>query len=102
MLSRFAFPREYLQSKIGKPDIWNNISLSRSDLNRYGEPDSPVFDNNKAKVVGWGRTYEEEDNDIDIVSTAIQQKLDMPALGNAECLAKWISSKKFDLTGYVT
>ena len=74
--------------------------MSRSDLNRYGEPDSPVFDNNKAKVVGWGRTYEEKDNDINIVSTAIQQKLDMPALGNAECLAKWKNIR--DLTGYVT
>jgi len=95
MLVKLSRPAEF--HAFAKP-----VCLPSSDLNRYGEPDSPVFDNNKAKVVGWGRTYEEKDNDINIVSTAIQQKLDMPALGNAECLDKWKSSKKFDLTGYVT
>ena len=65
--------------------------MFRSDLNRYGEPYSAIFGNNRATHVGWGKTYTEKDEDIKNVSTAIQQKLEMPAVGYAYFLAKWKS-----------
>jgi len=93
MLIKLSRPAEFNQ--FAKP-----VCLPSSDLNRYGEPDSAVFDNNKASVVGWGKTYEAKDDDIKIVSTAVQQNLVMPALSNADCLAKW-KSLGHDLSGYV-
>ena len=77
------------------------ISLSRSGLSRFGEPGSPQFDNNQARVVGWGKTYEEKDEDIKIVSTATQQKLTVPAVSNLDCVAQWKETLGFDLTGKI-
>jgi len=84
MLLKLSRPAEFNQ--FVKP-----VCLPSSDLNRYGEPYSAIFGNNRATHVGWGKTYTEKDEDIKIVSTAIQQKLEMPAVGYADCLAKWKS-----------
>ena len=50
--------------------------------------------------MGWGKTYEDKDNDINIVSTAIQQVVTLPPVSNSECLAQW--KAYVDLTGYIT
>ena len=68
-------------------------------MSEYGEPGTN-FDNNKALVVGWGYTRSEKDFGVTSVATAVQQKLEMPAVGNSDCVA---SFKKFkiDLTDVI-
>lgn len=74
--------------------------MFRSDLNRYGEPDSAIFGNNRALIVGWGETnLLDKDKDIKFVQTAIQQKLEMPAVSSRDCVAQWNQTLGFDLSG---
>jgi len=94
MLIKLSRPAEFNQ--FTKP-----VCLPTSELNRYGEPGSAVFDNNQARVVGWGKTYEEKDDDIKIVSTAVQQMLTVPAVSNKDCVAQWRETLGFDLTGNI-
>ena len=43
----------------------------------------------KAVVVGWGKTNTDVDDSITIVSTAAQQKLDLPVVSNQACVQTW-------------
>ena len=75
--------------------------LCRPRLGSYGEPDSRIFDNNRPTVVGWGRTETLKDDEISIVSTALQQYLKLPAVTNRNCIQKYQSVLSADLTGNI-
>ena len=61
-----------------------------SMLQLFGEPGKDkLISNGKPIVVGWGKTYKDSDSDIHIVSSAKQQKLEMPVVSNCECAARW-------------
>lgn len=77
------------------------IGLFRNKLGKYGEPDSRIFDNNRAMVVGWGRTGTQSDNEIRIVSQAKQQKLEVPAVSNLDCIRQYNETLGVDLTGNI-
>lgn len=89
--------------KLSRPAIFNEfvkpVCLPSQLMARYGEPGTRRFDNNLPVVVGWGRTNTAKDNQIKIVSTAKQQKLTAPAVGYSDCIAKYKSAVKFDLSG---
>jgi len=56
----------------------------------FGEDENKgTLSNGRPVVVGWGRTYEDTDKDIRIVSSARQQMLDMPVVSNKECSRIW-------------
>ena len=56
----------------------------------FGEDENKdTLSNGRPVVVGWGRTYEDTDKDIRIVSSARQQMLDMPVVSNKECSTIW-------------
>ena len=76
--------------------ILNDSSYSiffRSFSSLYGEPGYTPFN---ATVVGWGATYEETDDELSIVTSAKQQKLETPIVSNSECLEKY-KDKGLDL-----
>jgi len=87
--------------KLSRPAEYNEfvqpLCLPSTSLSEYGEPGTDRFDNNKALAVGWGYTYSEKDYDATIVGTPVQQKLELPAVGNSDCVGNF---KKFkvDLT----
>jgi len=92
--------------KLSRPAEYNEfvqpLCLPSTSLSKYGEPGTN-FDNNKALVVGWGYTRSEKDDDATIVPTPIQQKLELPAIGNLDCLTKFKNYKnyKLDLTDVI-
>ena len=55
-------------------------------MSDYGEPGTN-FDNNRALAVGWGYTQSKKDQGVTTVGTAVQQMVEMPAIGNSDCLA---------------
>jgi len=60
----------------------------------FGEDENPdTLSNGRPVVVGWGKTYKDTDKDIRIVSSARQQKLDMPVVSNQKCSTIW--NRKF-------
>ena len=50
-----------------------------------------------AKVVGWGSTETDVDDEISIISTSSQQKLDMPVISIKDCINKF-KKRGLDLT----
>eukprot|EP00090_Calanus_glacialis_P033594 TRINITY_DN5586_c0_g1_i4.p1 TRINITY_DN5586_c0_g1~~TRINITY_DN5586_c0_g1_i4.p1 ORF type:complete len:444 (+),score=80.88 TRINITY_DN5586_c0_g1_i4:24-1355(+) len=59
-------------------------------LRLYGEPGKTgLLSYGRPTVVGWGKTNTVEDFDISIVSSAKQQKLDVPVVSNSECRSSW-------------
>ena len=59
-------------------------------LQEFGEPGKErLLSHGRPIVVGWGKTYQESDKDISIVSSASQQKLLVPVLSNQECRTRW-------------
>ena len=66
----------------------------------YGEPDTPRFDNNRARAVGWGKTRSEKDGTVAGIATPLLQKVEMPALGNSDCIASF-QSFKVNLTNII-
>ena len=65
------------------------IACFRNLTSQLGEPGHtpPLMD--QAEVVGWGQTGTEKDEEIDIVSTAAQQKLKVPVISNEDCITKF-------------
>jgi hypothetical protein len=56
---------------------------------RIGEPENNRGFLSSGKVVGWGQTYTDADDEIKIVSTARQQKLKVPFVSNEECIERF-------------
>jgi len=54
-------------------------------LERLGERGTEKLLFGEPVVVGWGKTYNESDNEISSVSQALQQKLELPLVNNAKC-----------------
>ena len=75
--------------------------MSRSRLASYGEAEAEIFDNNNAVVVGWGSTTTAVDNEINIVLTARQQKLVVPAVSNLDCISQYKSTVKVNMQGNI-
>ena len=64
---------------------------------KFGEPGYTSLNFGKAKVVGWGQTGTAADDQIDIVSTDKQQKLDLPVKSNAQCISIYKQLAQIDL-----
>ena len=77
------------------------IACFRNLTSQLGEPGHtpPLMD--KAEVVGWGQTGTEEDEEIDIVPTAAQQKLKVPVVSNEDCVTKYYEDIGFNLQGEI-
>ena len=55
----------------------------------------------EGEVVGWGKTLTDKDKLIDIVSTALQQKLSMELMSNKECGDRYYEDMGIDLRGEI-
>jgi len=86
-LSRSAEYNEFVQP----------LCLPSTRLSDYGEPGTN-FDNNRALAVGWGYTQSKKDQGVTTVGTAVQQMVEMPAIGNSDCLAGFKKFTGIDLT----
>ena len=63
----------------------------------FGEPGHVSLNYGMAKVVGWGSTETDVDDEISIISTSSQQKLDMPVISIKDCINKF-KKRGLDLT----
>ena len=63
----------------------------------FGEPGHDSLNNGMATVVGWGSTETDVDDEISIISTSSQQKLDMPVISIKDCINKF-KKRGLDLT----
>ena len=63
----------------------------------FGEPGHVSLNHGTAKVVGWGSTETDVDDEISIISTSSQQKLDMPVISIKDCINKF-KKRGLDLT----
>ena len=64
--------------------------LEARRLQNFGERGAErILSLGRPIVVGWGRTYTEADEIIDIVPTAMQQKLAVPVISNQRCADKY-------------
>jgi len=86
--------------KLKKPVQYNEFAKpvclpSGRELERvklFGEPGKKnLLSYGKPMVVGWGQTYTDADDEIEIVSTPIQQKLNLPVVSNKDCGDKYSS-----------
>ena len=76
------------------PIMWihklNKSCQENIRLQEFGEPGKDrLLSHGRPVVVGWGKTYQESDKDISVVSSASQQKLEVPVLSNKECMDRW-------------
>ena len=66
-----------------------NYTSYRSLTDRLGEDGHNSLNNGFGLVVGWGKTQTSIDDEISIVSTATQQKVDLPLLSITKCVDKY-------------
>jgi len=80
-------PNSVSKSKVST--LPSKIFHFRSYTLRIGEPENNRGFLSSGKVVGWGQTYTDADDEIKIVSTARQQKLKVPFVSNEECIERF-------------
>ena len=66
------------------------MSLSRVLTDRFGERGHNNLNNGFGIVAGWGKTQTSADSEISIVSTANQQKVQLPIVSLNECIEKYL------------
>jgi len=76
--------------KLSEPAILGEYVIpvclpDRDILERLGERGTERLLYGEPVVVGWGKTYNESDNEVSSVSQAKQQKLDLPLVNNTKC-----------------
>lgn len=83
MLLKLESPAQF--NKYVSPICLPDISLT----DRLGEDGHNSLNNGFGLVVGWGKTQTSIDDEISIVSTATQQKVDLPLLSITKCVDKY-------------
>jgi len=83
MLLKLKSPVTY--NKFVKPVCLPTLSYTL----HIGEQENNKGFLRSGKVVGWGQTYTDADDEIKTVSTARQQKLKVPFVSNEECIEKF-------------
>ena len=80
---------------------FNIFHACRTLTGQLGEPGHTPALMSEGEVVGWGKTLTDKDKLIDIVSTALQQKLSMELMSNKECGDRYYEDMGIDLRGEI-
>jgi len=87
--SKEVCSEEYQDIEVEKRMTHPSYTTTRSYTLHIGEQENNKGFLRYGKVVGWGQTYTDADDEIKIVSTARQQKLKVPFVSNEECIEKF-------------
>ena len=74
-------------------------SITWTDVSFWSQDGTETM--SEGEVVGWGKTLTDKDKLIDIVSTALQQKLSMELMSNKECGDRYYEDMGIDLRGKI-